>query len=180
MTIAIRPVQWAALPLLHETPALDDDDAACLGELRAVLARHGRLSRFAIHLAHRHVALAPDEILIEREAPDGRGQLVTVGRREDAPDARPTTWLFDPDAEGAGQGTPLRLSDAVYCVCVSDPVHQAGCVRHGSTASPSPVGQRQDELSRQREAEDKARLQKGFPVAGHGEGQDDPDKGRGR
>ena len=32
----------------------------------------------------------------------------------DEPLARPTTWLFD-------KGREMRLSDAVYCICVSDP-----------------------------------------------------------
>ena len=113
MALSIRPMQWANLPELHQTAALDDSDLDCLEEIRGVLSRHEKLARFAVHLAHRHFELAPDEILIERPDPDGRTQHVTVGRRDDEPEARPTTWLFE-------EGPELRLSDAVYCVCVSD------------------------------------------------------------
>jgi hypothetical protein len=95
MSLSIQPMQWGALPDLDEVPPLDDSDLQCLEALRDVLARRGKLRRFAIHLAHRHFALGADEILIERPDPDGRTQHVTVGRLAEAPDARPTTWLFE-------------------------------------------------------------------------------------
>ena len=82
MALSIRPMQWANLPALHQTPALDDSDLDCLEEIRGVLSRHEKLARFALHLAHRHFELAPDEILIERPDPDGRTQHVTVGRHQ--------------------------------------------------------------------------------------------------
>ena len=119
MALSIRPMQWANLPELHQTAALDDSDLDCLEEIRGVLSRHEKLARFAVHLAHCHFELAPDEILIERPDPDGRTQHVTVGRLDDEPEARPTTWLFE-------EGPELRLSDAVYCVCVSDPNKTGG------------------------------------------------------
>ena len=72
--------------------------------------------------------LGPDEVLIERPDPDGRTQHVTVGRLDDAPEALPTTWLFE-------EGPELRLSDAVYCVCVSDPNKTDACARRRATAS---------------------------------------------
>jgi hypothetical protein len=156
-SLPIRPLQWAALPVLGDAPPLDAGDIACLREVRDVLARHGKLARFAVHLAHRHFELAAGEILIERQGADDRSQLVTVGRRGDEREARPTTWLFE-------EGPEFRLADAVYCVCVEDPVKQAGCVRHGRTSSPSRVGQRQNELSIQREAEEKARQRQGWPA----------------
>ena len=95
MNLSILPMQWTGLADLPDVPPVDDGDLDCLAEIRDVLARHGKLNRFAVHLAHRHFALGPDEILIERPDPDGRTQHVTVGRLADEPDARPTTWLFD-------------------------------------------------------------------------------------
>jgi hypothetical protein len=109
MTLSIQPVQWSALPDLHEAPPLDDNDLECLEELRDVLARHRKLRRFAIHLAHRHFALGPGEILIERPDPDGRTQHVTVGRLEEEPEARPTTWLFGRSGAAALRGRLLHL-----------------------------------------------------------------------
>jgi hypothetical protein len=79
MALSLRPMQWANLPELHQAPPLDESDLGCLEEVRAALARHGKLSRFALHLAHRHFDLAPGEILIECPDPDGRTQHVTVG-----------------------------------------------------------------------------------------------------
>ena len=122
-------MQWTGLADLPDVPPVDDGDLDCLAEIRDVLARHGKLNRFAVHLAHRHFALGPDEILIERPDPDGRTQHVTVGRLADEPDARPTTWLFE-------QGRELLLSNAVYCVCVSDPNKTDACIRHGQSSSP--------------------------------------------
>ncbi|HEY8031260.1 MAG TPA: hypothetical protein VIF02_02485 [Methylocella sp.] len=78
MTLSIQPMQLSSLPDLHEAPPLDASDLDCLEEIRDVLARHSKLARFAVHLAHRHFDLAPDEILIERPDPDGRTQHVTV------------------------------------------------------------------------------------------------------
>ena len=98
MNFSILPMQWTGLADLPDVPPVGDGDLDCLAEIRDVLARHGKLNRFAVHLAHRHFALGPDEILIERPDPDGRTQHVTVGRLADEPDARPTTWLFEQGA----------------------------------------------------------------------------------
>jgi hypothetical protein len=160
MQLSIQPMQWTILPELQDAPPLDDDDLACLREVRDALARHGRLQRFAIHLAHRHFELAPDEILIERPDPDGRTQHVTVGRLADAPDAQPTTWLFE-------EGPELLLSEAVYCVCVSDPNKTDACIRHGKSRSPGGAHQKDEAAKGQRISEEKGRHERGFPTGGH-------------
>jgi hypothetical protein len=162
MILSIQPMQWTNLPELHQTPPLDDTDIDCLAEIRSVLARHGKLARFAVHLAHRHFDLAPDEILIERPDPDGRTQHVTVGRLSDEPLARPTTWLFE-------EGPELRLSDAIYCLCVSDPNKTESCIRHGKVRSPSAQHQREEAVKQRRISEEKARYEQGGPIAGHNE-----------
>src|SRR5580693_5645663 len=143
MNLSIMPMQWTGLADLPDVPPVDDGDLDCLAEIRDVLARHGKLNRFAVHLAHRHFALGPDEILIERPDPDGRTQHVTVGRLDDEPEARPTTWLFE-------EGPELRLSDAVYCVCVSDPNKTEACIRHGKSRSPTARHQRDEAAKEQR------------------------------
>ena len=107
---------------------LDASDLACMDELRTVLARHGKLDRFALHLAHRHFVLEPGEVLIERPDPDGRTQHITVGRLTDEPDARPTTWLFD-------DRPMLHLGSTVYCVCITDQPLAGGCSGHGPSTS---------------------------------------------
>ncbi len=167
MELSIQPMQWSILPDLHDAPPIGDDDLECLAEVRDVLARHGKLRRFALHLAHRHFTLGPDEILIERPDPDGRTQHVTVGRRSEAPDAQPTTWLFE-------EGPALHLSDAVYCVCVSDPNRTDACIRHGRSRSPGGARQKDDGAKDRRISEEQGRYERGFPVGGH----DDRERGR--
>ena len=44
----------AELPHLEELPPLDATDAACLADLHAILARHGKEARFGVGLLHRH------------------------------------------------------------------------------------------------------------------------------
>lgn len=167
--LSIQPMQWALLPELADTPDIDDSDLACMEEVRAVLARHGKLQRFALHLAHRHFDLAEHEILIERQDVDERSQRITVGLRGDEIDARPTTWLFD-------ERPILDLSAAAYCVCVSDPTKTAACIRHGKSRSPGEADQRNEAVKNRRIADDKAKHEQGFPVAGH----DPADRGRSR
>jgi hypothetical protein len=53
MALLIRPMQWANLPELHHTAALDDSDLDCLEEIRASYPVTGTRP-LAVHLAHRH------------------------------------------------------------------------------------------------------------------------------
>jgi hypothetical protein len=161
--LVIRPLQWETLPPLHEASALDETDMACLADLRAVLLRHGKVKRFAVHLAHKHFDLAPGEVLIERPDPDGRTQHVTVGRLDNEPMARPTTWIFE-------EGPALRLSDAVYCVCVSDPNKTDACVKHGRSSSPGQAHQKDERAKQERIKREEAAHRAGFTVAGHRRG----------
>lgn len=50
--LTIVPVQWTRLRDLRDVAPLDAADLACIAELREVLARHGRLQRFALQLVH--------------------------------------------------------------------------------------------------------------------------------
>jgi len=158
--IHIQPMQWAALPDLADAPDLDDTDTACLAEVRDVLARHGKLQRFAMHLAHRHFDLEPGEVLIERPDDANRTQHIAPGRLEDEPNARPTTWLFD-------DRPALNLSGAVYCACVSLIYNDDSCAFHGKSSSPGPAQQKEESEKKQSEAERNAAYEQGGPVAGH-------------
>jgi hypothetical protein len=105
--LTIRPLQWKRLQDLREVAPLDADDLACLAELREVLARHGRLRRFAVHLIHKHFELNEREVLVEYTDVERREHRLRVEPR-DGPIARhaiPTTWALDGDRP------------AVVCVC---------------------------------------------------------------
>lgn len=105
--LTIAPLHWSRLPELRQVPPLDDDDLVCMGELRAVLARHGRLDRFALHLIHKHFELGADEVLVEYSDPAMREQWQRVELRTSAAlhDAVPTTWTL-------AAAAPLAV-----CVC---------------------------------------------------------------
>ncbi len=105
--ISISPLQWGRLRDLRDVAPLDDADLACMNELRAVLERHDRLGRFALHLVHKHFDVAPHEVLVEYSDPQTREQRLRVEDRDSASlhDAVPTTWMLD-------KGQPL-----VTCVC---------------------------------------------------------------
>lgn len=156
--VVVRPMQWGVLQELQDLAPLDAGDRACMAELRDVLARHGKLSRFALHLAHRHFEVGEGEALIERPDPDGRTQHVSVGRLADFPDAVPTTWLFDGLNAAAG---------ATYCVCVTTTLSAGACVAHGASSSPPPKKIEQDGLAERNHQQDKAKQEIGWPAGGH-------------
>jgi hypothetical protein len=111
--LVIRPLHWAEVPELCDVAPLDDDDLACMAELRDVLARHRRLHRFALHLVHRHFDLAADEVLVEYTDERSREQRLRVEPRACAAlrDAVATTWRFD------GAADPRE--PFVACVCAT-------------------------------------------------------------
>jgi len=160
MEFAIHPIQWSTLPTLQDTPPLDDTDVACLAEVKAVLARHGTLKCFAIHLAHQHFDLAPGEVLIEQPDPDTRTQHVSVGRLDDSDLVRPTTWLFDDAPE-------LRLSEALYCICVTTTQSLDACVRHGRTSDMGETHRKEEEIKQRRINEEKAEYERRPPSHDH-------------
>jgi hypothetical protein len=63
-----------------------------MAELRDVLARHGRLGRFALHLAHRHFALRDDEVLVEYSDAVRREQWTRAEPRTPMPCLRHGCW----------------------------------------------------------------------------------------
>lgn len=118
--IRISALQWGRLQDLHTLRRLDDDDIACMRELREVLARHGRLDRFALQLVHKHFELAPHEVLVEYSDPAARELRLRVEARDGAAAraALPTAWMLDSDAPVAA------------CVCAFRP-GQGHLGRHG-------------------------------------------------
>jgi hypothetical protein len=74
--ISIAPVQWSTLENIDDVTPIQEDDAPCLAEIRDVLKRHGKLTRFGVALLHSHFDLAEDEIMLETSDPASR-RLVT-------------------------------------------------------------------------------------------------------
>ena len=65
-----------ALADVDSVRQISDDDAACLREIRDVLARHGALDRFGVSLLHSHFGMAPDEMLMETTDESARVQTI--------------------------------------------------------------------------------------------------------
>ena len=109
--IEISVMQWGRLPDLRDVAPLADADLDCMQEVRDVLARHGCLGRFALHLVHRHFEIADGEVLVEYGNPTTRELQLRVEPRRSAAllDAVPTTWTLD-------AGGPQ-----VVCLCASRP-----------------------------------------------------------
>lgn len=55
----------AGLPHIDVLAPRDPADEACLAEIREVLFKHGKATRFGVALLHHHFAVAPDEVLVE-------------------------------------------------------------------------------------------------------------------
>ena len=59
--LVISSMQWALVADIDDVHKLDDTDAECLREIRAILARHKKLERFGVTLVHSHFHIDDDE-----------------------------------------------------------------------------------------------------------------------
>jgi hypothetical protein len=111
--LTIAPMQWTRVEDLHDTEPLSQADVECMKDLRAVLARHGRLGRFALHLIHKHFEIADDEVLVEYSEAANREQFFRVEKAssEVARHAIPTTWTLE------------HLEPTARCVCAWRATH---------------------------------------------------------
>src|SRR5260370_30601829 len=64
-SVVLNPLQWSSLQDIDDVRPIDDSDAACLEEVRLVLAKHRNLDRFGIALLHSHFQVAEDEMMLE-------------------------------------------------------------------------------------------------------------------
>ncbi len=58
-------MQMSELPNIEDINPYNSEDEKCFEEVRAVLERHGKLSRFGLCLLHNHFEMNEDEILSE-------------------------------------------------------------------------------------------------------------------
>jgi hypothetical protein len=107
--LTVGAMQWSRLDHIADVEPIGDGDAACLEDIRQVLARHNCLGRFGISLLHSHFDLADDELLMETTDLDRREQLVRPMKRAELEEAGITamTTVLTFDAHGHRQ----------YCGC---------------------------------------------------------------
>ncbi len=105
--LEVSPMQWTAIKDLHECEPLSEADIECMKDVRAALAKHGKLDRFALHLIHKHFDIAEDEILVEYSEASNREQFFRVEKAssEAVKHAIPTTWTLE------------RIEPMARCVC---------------------------------------------------------------
>jgi hypothetical protein len=75
-TVVLEAMQWSDLDHIADVRPIDDSDAPCLDEIRAVLEKHGCLSRFGVTLLHSHFHLGEDEMMLETTDLERREHLV--------------------------------------------------------------------------------------------------------
>lgn len=95
-----------ALPRFEETEGLGPQDAEFVGDLVAVLEKHGNLDRFGLCLLHDHFPLGEDEVLVETNDPRSRTLRVHVEKADRTKHVKPSQWRFlrhapEPDSSGA-------------------------------------------------------------------------------
>ena len=60
------------LPDIESVEALNEDDYACIDEIREVLLRHNKIDRFGVTLLHKHFEVGDDEVLLETTDKESR------------------------------------------------------------------------------------------------------------
>jgi hypothetical protein len=108
-SIVLESMQWSELDHIADVRPIDDSDAACLEDIRAVLTKHNCLDRFGVTLLHSHFDVADDEMMLETTDLDRREHLVRPVKR---------SWLED---RGITAQTTVVSFDAhgyhQYCGC---------------------------------------------------------------
>ncbi|PZR20512.1 MAG: hypothetical protein DI539_10700 [Flavobacterium psychrophilum] len=113
--INIQATKWSSLPDIDSVVEFNDDDAACLKEIRDVLKKHSRLERFGISLLHTHFDVEEDEILFETTNVIERTQLIRPVKVKDLKEREDLSMMT----------TCLKLVDEdsvamQYCGCLRD------------------------------------------------------------
>jgi hypothetical protein len=93
--ILIAPMQWAPIQELQNVEPLNDQDVSCMSEIREVLAKHGKLDRFALHLVHKHFDLNDDEIMCEYTDSDNRTLTLIPKKKTEILGHIETTWMLN-------------------------------------------------------------------------------------
>lgn len=115
----LNPLQWSTLPDIDDVEPLCEEDEACLQDIKTVLKKHGRLSKFGVALQHSHFPMAEDEILVEFCDMNNRTLTSKPMKtdRSDRKNAIETMWRFD-----SIQGKQCLLK----CVKLPDGSHTSG------------------------------------------------------
>jgi hypothetical protein len=110
--VALNPLQWSMLEHINDVRPINDSDAACLEEIRLVLAKYGNLGRLGIALLHSHFKLSDDEMMLETTDVEQREHWIRPVAKShlEAAGLRPQSTILRFDESGYSQ----------YCGCYVD------------------------------------------------------------
>jgi hypothetical protein len=97
MMTGLKPTNWNNDPDIADVANLNEQDQACLEEIKAVLTKPSRTARFGVTLLHSHFRLADDEVFLEHTDEKARTLVTSPIRFADIVHKhyRPTVWRFD-------------------------------------------------------------------------------------
>lgn len=92
--VVLETVQWGTLTDVDDVEPVSDKDYEVLEEIRQVLAKHQRTSRFGICLLHKHFEVGEGEVAVEYTDTDTRVSTVRVEPRGPEGNYLQTMWRF--------------------------------------------------------------------------------------
>jgi hypothetical protein len=94
--LVLETVQWSSLPDIESVERVGDNDRQVLEEIRDVLVRHNRTSRFGVCLLHKHFEIGADEIAVEYTDVAARTSTVVAEPAKKNSDGNyiETVWRF--------------------------------------------------------------------------------------
>lgn len=84
-----------ALPDIDEVVPLSEADQACFRDIRAVLDKHGALSRFGVWLLHEHFEVGHDEVVVESVDKEARTLVSQPTKLSKLAQSIETSWRLD-------------------------------------------------------------------------------------
>ena len=91
----VIPVQWSMFKDIDDVAPLSEEDYPVLSDIRDVLRRHEKLSRFGVALLHSHFELEPGEIMVESADKAQRVlKLEPVRKEPDTIELMGTIWAL--------------------------------------------------------------------------------------
>ena len=95
-----KTIGWNDLPDIENAEAFDQDDEACFAEIRSVLEKYKKQSKFGVTLLHKHFDISEGECLVEYTDVENRLLFTRVEQedilaRDENRTIVETTWRFD-------------------------------------------------------------------------------------
>lgn len=108
--LIVAPTQWGCYEEIEDVEPINDSDLKCLSEVREVLKKYNKRSRFGVALLHKHFDVKSDEILVEYTNKQERTLTIKPVKRDQAGSIIETIWEI-----GDGENNQVVLGCVRYC-----------------------------------------------------------------